>query len=374
MEKDEIIVAIAFDLNFRHAASIFSGMSDYLQEAHLDWRLMPLNFGFEAKLMELAASGKLTAAIGTFVSDGWVEGLINKGVTAINMFNFSKIKSIPNIVPDDFATGVAAADHLLQQGLERFAFYGADGIHYTQLRAAGFAKGLGHRKLTTLQPSPSLKAEIEALCQDTQPIGFFCSNDFAARELILIGKSLGLICGKDLLIVGVDDDPTESIFAGVEISSFKQPIRETGYVALKALHELLRDGRLLSDPTLPMPKLIARESSLPTKSARIAQRAIKLIEENIQNPTFEVGILARTLGVSRRALELNFQNELKTSPYQLMSQLRLAEAQRLLKATPLAIMEVGRLCGYVEQHHFSSWFKKQAGCSPKSYRAENVAL
>jgi DNA-binding LacI/PurR family transcriptional regulator len=114
MKTVEKMVAIAFDLNFRHAAEIFSGVSDYVAEAHLDWQLMPLNFGFEARLMELARSGQLAGALGTFVSDGWLEGLTEAGVPAINMFNFSKIGIIPNIGPDDYATGEAAAAHLIE--------------------------------------------------------------------------------------------------------------------------------------------------------------------------------------------------------------------------------------------------------------------
>jgi hypothetical protein len=90
-------VAIAFDLNFRHAAEIFSGVSDYVAEAHLDWQLMPLNFGFEARLMDLARSGQLSGALGTFVSDRWVEGLLETGVPAINMFHFSKIEAAPTV-------------------------------------------------------------------------------------------------------------------------------------------------------------------------------------------------------------------------------------------------------------------------------------
>ena len=76
------MVAIAFDLNFRHAAEIFSGVSDYVAEARLDWQLMPLNFGFEVRLMELAKSGQLAGAIGTFVSacqppESWTPSMKN---------------------------------------------------------------------------------------------------------------------------------------------------------------------------------------------------------------------------------------------------------------------------------------------------------
>ena len=63
----------------------------------------------------------------------------------------------------------------------------------------------------------------------------------------------------DLLVVGVDNDPSESIFAGIGISSFKQPIRETGYKSAQVLHELLAHGQLSSEITLQTPaQLISR--------------------------------------------------------------------------------------------------------------------
>jgi LacI family transcriptional regulator len=375
MKSSEKMVAIAFDLNFRHAAEIFSGVSDYVTDARLDWQLVPLNFGFESKLMELAASGQLRGAIGTFVSDGWLSGLIEKGVAAINMFNFSKIESIPNVGPDDTATGEAAAAHLIAQGAQRFAFFGADGVYYTRLREAGFKAGLKSADYIKLRPGLLLADQIEQLPPDGGLLGVFCSNDRTAREFILEAQRQGLHCGQDILVVGVDNDPSESIFAGTGISSFKQPIRETGYKAAKALHELLDHGHLTSALKLKTPaQLVPRESSLASGRARIAQQAANLLHEHLANPELEMEQIARSVGVSRRVLELAMSEQLHTSPYQQLSKARLDLAKKLLKTTKLPIMEVGNRSGYPEPHHFSAWFKKQAGISPKKYRETSRQL
>lgn len=385
-------VAIAFDLNFRHAAEIFSGVSDYVAEARLDWQLMPLNFGFEARLMELARSGQLAGALGTFVSDGWVEGLLETGVPAINMFNFSRIECVPNVGPDDFATGKAAAQHLHTQGAQRFAFFGADGVYYTRLREAGFRAGLVQHEdaasaaslqiqrrcaampiaakgIEILRPGAGLSAQLDALQGASELIGIFCSNDLCARELITLARQKGIHCGKDILVVGVDNDPSESIFAGIGISSFKQPIRETGYLAAKALHETLAYGHIQSVLQLQTrAQLIPRESSLASNRARIGQQAANWLKENLADPELDVSALARRVGVSRRSLELATKEQFGQSPYTLLAQARLIHAQHLLRTTRLPIMEVGKRSGYPEQHHFSAWFKKQSGLAPKVYR------
>lgn len=373
MPTTEPLIAIAFDLNFRHAAAIFTGVSDYVSEARLDWQLIPLNFGFEVRLMELAESGQLSGAIGTFVSDGWVSGLLAKGVPAVNMFNFSQIESIPNVGPDDWATGVAAAEHLISQGARRFAFFGADGVHYTQLREAGFKTGLKDHTYTELRPGPSFAQQVKDLPSSDRLLGVFCSNDLSAREFILTARREGLRCGRDYLLVGVDNDPSESIFAGIGISSFKQPIRETGYIAAKALHGQLTKAGFTSDLELQTPaKLIARESSLASGRARIAQQALNYINEHLINPELEVDQIARHIGTSRRVLELSTKEQLDCSPYKLLTQARLKLASKLLVSTQLPIMEVGRRCGYPEPHHFSAWFKLREGCAPKLFRKHST--
>ena len=371
MDSSEKMIAIAFDLNFRHAAEIFSGVSDYVNEAHLEWQLMPLNFGFEVRLMKLAKSGQLTGAIGTFVSDGWIAGLVEQGVTAVNMFNFSSINSIPNVGPDDEATGRSAAEHLIAQQAKCFAFFGADGVHYTRLREAGFRAGLPDTtNIIKLRPGPLLADQIKALPRDGGLRGVFCSNDLCAREFILEAQRQGLECGRDILVVGVDNDPSDSIFAGIGISSFKQPIRETGYKSALALHELLTHGQLSSNLSLQTPsQLIPRASSLLKGRARIAQQAANLLHDNLANSELEMEQIAHNVGVSRRVLELAFKAQLNTSPYRLLSKARLELAQQLLTTTIFPIMEIGTRCGYPEPHHFSAWFKKQTSVAPKTYRA-----
>lgn len=374
MKSTKQMVAIAFDLNFRHAAEIFSGVSDYVDAAQPDWQLMPLHFGFEARLMELTACGRLAGVIGTFVSDGWIERLSARGVAAVNIFNFSKINSIPNVRPDDEAIGRVAAAHLITQGAKRFVFFGADGVYYTRLRKIGFATALPDpTNLIELCSGPQLRDQIKALRHDDGLLGVFCSSDSSARAWILEARRQHLECGRDMLVVGVDNDASESIFAGIGISSFQQPIREIAYTAAQVLHELLTQGPLCLNLNVQVPaQLIPRESSLASTRARIAQQAATLLRDNLANPRLDMTSIASKVGVSRRILELALKQQLGTSPYQQLCKERLKHARTLLKTTKLPIMQVGSRCGYPEPHHFSAWFKKQAGLAPKAYRKQHT--
>ncbi len=369
MKNSEKLVAIAFDLNFRHAAEIFSGASDYVAAADVDWRLVPLNFGFEEKLMHLAASGKLCGAIGTFVSDNWIARLQQHEVAAVNLFQFSHIKSIPSVSIDDFAMGNQAAAHLIAQGARSFAFCYSNNVYYTQLRRDGFKQQLPQANYSELRKGPSFATQLAALKQLPKPVGIFCDTDHLARELIVEAKNAGLQIGIDLLTLGIDNDPSESIFAEIGITSFKLPTHEIGELAAMRLHQILEQRDIDAPFTLASaPQLIPRESSLAPGRARIAQRAANYIQENLSDPELEMEHVARSVGVSRRSLELAFQEQFKTSPYRKLSEHRLQFAKQLLQESSLAIMEVGRHCGYPEQHHFSAWFKKQVGVPPKVFR------
>ena len=280
---------------------------------------------------------------------------------------------VPTVSPDDHATGYAAAEHLRTQGAQRFAFFGADGVHYTRLREAGFRAGLRSYQLESelelLRPGPNLAEQLKGLKSASELIGIFCSNDLSARELITLARQQGIRCGKDILVVGVDNDPSESIFAGIGISSFKQAIRETGYLSTRALHETIQQGQPSVDLQLQMPsQLIPRESSLASNRARIGQQAANYIRENLAKPELDAASLAQHIGVSRRSLELAVHEQFNSSPYKMLAQARLQLAQHLLRTSPLPIMEVGLRCGYPSAHHFSAWFKKQCGSAPKVYR------
>lgn len=373
--ESEKVVAIAFDLNFRHAAGVFQGVSDYVARAKLNWRLLPLEFGFEGPVVSLAASGQLHGVIGSFISDRWVSGLLEHGVAAVNIFQLSRIRSIPTVCIDDVGMGEQAAQHLSEQGASSFVFHSADNIYSTQQRRAGFQQRLAQASVTSLRAGPTLAHQLSTLQALQKPIGVFCGSDRLARELINEARRQGWRIGQNLLVLGSDNDPSESIFAEIGISSFQLPTWEIGYSAAQLLCQRQRDPvPSLTEPpnSLNAPRLIGRESTLAPGQARLAQMAVTYMQERLGDSALDVGHLARVLGASRRSLELAFEKEFQTSPYKKLCEYRLAKAKRLLSATTLPIEAVGQSCGYAEPHHFSAWFKKQTGQAPKFYRAANM--
>lgn len=372
MKQEQTTVAVAYDLNFRQAGEIFRGVSDHVRESGLDWRLLPLQYGFETTLMQLARSGQLSGAIGTFISDRWIAGLIECGVQAVNLLRFSEIRSIPGVCLEDFEMGRLAAGHLLQQGASQFIYFASDGVHFNELRRRGFLQALGNHPCTTLKPGPLLNQQIANINYSGAQPGVFCASDRLARQYILEARQLGLECGRHFLLASIDNDPTESVFAGTGITSFEPPMHACGTLAAKLLQEALA-GMPPPTPAVHLvgpARLIVRDSSLPSRTARIAQAALNHINEHFTDPALDAAALARAVGVSRRVLELSLRGAGLFSPYQAITHARLQHARHLLASTDLSVAEAGRRSGYPEPHHFSAWFKTRNGQSPRQYRLQ----
>lgn len=376
MSNQPNLIAIAYDLNFREASEIFSGTSDFVRERGLNWQLLPLNFGFEAKLMELARSGRLSGAIGTFVSDEWIHGLSSQKVAAINLFNFSNIVSVPTICLNDEAVGKRAAEHLLEQGAKSLSFIGQDEAYFNQIRRAAFAQNCPPNVFHKIDPRAPRRIQAEILKSLPAPTGVLCSNDRIARELCNEAKLAGTEIGRDLLVIGIGNEAAESTFAGIGLSSFEIPARQIGYRAAEKLAEVFAQvklpGQPISKSSIPA-ELIARESTLATPQARLAERVISGISESVAQADFDIAQLSRRLGMSRRSLELTTRRQLNKSPYQILSEQRLKRAIGLLESSNQSITKIGEACGYPEPHHFSAWFKKRTQLAPKNYRLAHRA-
>ncbi len=364
------IVALAFDANQAHAYQIYRGAAEYVSALKLEWNLIPLTHAFESTLIDLCRSRKLDAAIGSFISDEWVGGLTKDGIQVVNLFHFSHIRTAPCISVDDRKIGREAGEHFAEHGARSITYLGKGQTYQNHLREEGLRETAKSARFFKCEKRVPMAARIEAILKRPGPIGILCSSDQIAREVILLLKSAGLKIGKDALVAGIGDEAVESFFAGIDISSFQLPTNEIGRAAAETLHQLM-DGKIQMPDSLEFSveaKFFPRASTLPTRHARVATRAKRLVEEELENPDFDIALMARRLGTSRRSLEIATREEFGESPYKMLSRIRMEKADKLLRKGRLRISEIGQQCGYPEIHHFSAWFKKRSGLAPKTYR------
>lgn len=96
------------------------------------------------------------------------------------------------------------------------------------------------------------------------------------------------------------------------------------------------------------------------------------IAKNISNPDFDITKTIEKMGYHPDYVRRIFREELKTTPLQYMTWLRLTQAQRLLvNELYLTVETVALQCGFADSFYFSTVFRKHFGISPRNYRKEH---
>ncbi len=95
---------------------------------------------------------------------------------------------------------------------------------------------------------------------------------------------------------------------------------------------------------------------------------VALMEANLEE-LIDLDELACYVNVSRRQLERLFQKYLHCSPSRYYLKLRLIRARQLLKQTPMSIIEVASVCGFVSTPHFSKCYREFFGIPPRDERS-----
>jgi len=98
------------------------------------------------------------------------------------------------------------------------------------------------------------------------------------------------------------------------------------------------------------------------------QEVVALMEANLDEP-INLDELAAYVALSRRQLERMFQKYLHCSPSRYYLRLRLIRARQLLKQTPISIVELAVLCGFVSTPHFSKCYREYFGVPPSDERS-----
>jgi AraC family transcriptional regulator len=86
------------------------------------------------------------------------------------------------------------------------------------------------------------------------------------------------------------------------------------------------------------------------------------IEENLSLET-----IAQVVGMSRYHFIRCFKQAIGISPYQYLVQQRVERAKRLLQVSQLSLTEIAIACGFANQSHFTTCFKRQIKITPRTF-------
>ena len=117
----------------------------------------------------------------------------------------------------------------------------------------------------------------------------------------------------------------------------------------------------------PYPVSDTRNNAPLSIDEKFLAKVMKIIDENISNFSFDVGLLHERIGISRMHLTRKLKILTGLSPHLLIRNIRMEKAAELLSRNAGNITEVANSVGISNASGFSKAFREYFGVSPKKY-------
>ncbi len=289
---------------------------------------------------------------------------------------------IPYFETDDENIARLAAEHLLDRGLENFAYCGYPATRlnvWDDKREAGFKQRLAQegyscrvfkgRYRTARHWEPLIAELVTWLRTLPTPLGLMACYDARARHVLEACRTLGLHVPDDVALIGVDDDPIMCELANPPLSSVEQGCFRLGYEAAALLDRLLAGQK--PDQMryrIPPAGLTARQSTdmLAVSDPMVAD-ALRLIRQRACDGLSPEAIV-REQFVSRSTLDNRFKEVLGRTVHKEIQRVQLEHAKRLLSHTDLPLRIVARKSGYANEQYLVAVIRKHTKMTPTQYR------
>jgi LacI family transcriptional regulator len=291
--------------------------------------------------------------------------------------------SVPVISTDTRSIVRMAFDHLRGCGCKRFAFiHSVTPTVWSESRGEAFAalakaEGFPCAVYPSLRREPPWEEDIgnlgRWLATLPRPLGVFAAMDERGRHVIEACREAGLRVPEDVAVVGVDNDPLLCELCEPSLSSIALDAHGAGMEAARQLHRLM-EGRGVKPGTqiLVAPTHISRRAStaIGHDEDPYLAAAKNFLFKNVGNPAFQIPLLAKYCGVSRRALEKRILASTGLTLLQTLTALRMERACSLLRDTRDNVEDIATACGFSDAGYFRKAFRKRLGKTPQEYRAE----
>ena len=207
------------------------------------------------------------------------------------------------------------------------------------------------------------------------PVGVFAVNDRTAVMALDCARRAGRVCGRDYLLVSVDNDRHLCENAAPPLTSVAQDFLQVGRIAARMLDRLMRGALVGGGEELSPPLgVVRRASSVPSSDKGVSPLSHKVYTEICLNSLSggSVGSVCAAAGASRRLCEMRFKSEYgKTIRSAILDQ-RFAEVERLLGNPSQLLEPIANLCGWSSSAHLKRMFKARYGMTMSAWRAKRL--
>jgi len=294
----------------------------------------------------------------------------------------SPLLGFSEIASDSQAAGTMAAEYLLEKGFQHYAFVGIADRVWSQRRQESFTRRIAEAGFkAAVYKSPrrgprsdwySAQAGLRKwLGTLPKPVGLMACNDARGREVLEASREAGLAVPEEVAVLGVDNDELLCELSDPPLSSVALNVIGGGFEAAALLDKMMR-GRVRKPRRLwvePL-RVVSRQSTdIMALEDREVGEALRFIHDNVA-ANIGVADVASAVQMSRRTLEIRFQQAISRTIHAEIQRVRLERAQRLLLESDMAMPQVAASAGYGSAAYLSQVFRKELGITPVQYRRE----
>jgi LacI family transcriptional regulator len=220
----------------------------------------------DATVRELTSRVDGLALFDATVGEDTVRSIVAGGLPVVLLAR-ADLEGADAVATENTASAERLTEHLLGHGLRRLAFLGDPG-HSSDVaeRLAGVRAALARAGLPAAEPVACASSEASAraaatalLASPDRPDAVVCGNDERALATLLAAEDLGLAVPDDVAVTGWDDI-LAARHARPALTTVRQPMRELGAWAARALDERIRGLRDAPITHLLPTRLIVRAS------------------------------------------------------------------------------------------------------------------
>jgi DNA-binding response OmpR family regulator len=133
------------------------------------------------------------------------------------------------------------------------------------------------------------------------------------------------------------------------------------------IENLLMMRKSLKEKYMKMMLLQPSHVSFKTLDEKFLEKAIKIIEKNIDNPNLNIDKFVNEIGVSRMQLYRKIDALTNMTVKEFVNDIRLKRAEQILTEKKINISEVAYSVGFNDLSYFGKCFKRKYGMSPSEY-------
>ena len=216
----------------------------------------------------------------------------------------------------------------------------------------------------------------EGLQELERPVGIFAANDDRGYDVIEFCHAHRIRVPEDAAVLGINNDTLICENCHPQLSSIQPDFEQEGYLAAETLSKMMGISTTHPSSLIPHPSslyvgvksVIRRESTAElSTSGKLVQKALAYIRRHALEDIGVSDVVAH-LKVSRRLADLRFRELQHTSIGEEIIRIRLAEVQRLLRATRDPIDAIAAKCGYANPNYLKNLFRKRFSMSMREFR------